>query len=232
MKQNNVPVITIDGPSGAGKGTICQMLANRLGWHLLDSGVLYRVLACEALRQQVSLQDAQAVAKLAQNVNIRFVSKDARELARVYLNNADVTDEVRAEATGKLASKISAFPEVRKVLLELQQNFRQMPGLVADGRDMGTVVFVDAAAKVYLTASPETRVKRRRTQLLAQGIDAKLSSLTDELAARDARDSGRAISPMKPADDAITVDTTGLSIEAVFDRVWQIVQHRVDHQGD
>ena len=228
----HIPVITIDGPSGAGKGTISQMLAKRLGWHLLDSGALYRVLASEALRQQVPLQDARALAKLAHNVDICFMSKDAREPVRVYLNHADMTDEVRAEAMGEVASKISAFPEVRKALLDLQHNFRQMPGLVADGRDMGTVVFVDAAVKVYLTANPETRVKRRRTQLLAQGIDARLVSLTDELAARDARDSDRAISPMKPAEDAITVDTTGLSIEAVFDRVGQIVQQRVDHQGE
>ena len=216
-----IRVVTIDGPSGSGKGTISQMLAERLGWRFLDSGALYRVLGVAALRRGLGVSQPQKLKKLTEEIDVIF-SKE-----RIILSGEDVTDTVRTESAGSMASKLAALPEVRQALLARQRAFRLTPGLVADGRDMGTVVFPDAPAKVFLEASPEERAKRRYKQLKEKGIGASLPSLTKEIAERDARDRARSVSPLKAAKDAVIIDTTALSIDAVVDRVMEVLDRQV-----
>jgi cytidylate kinase len=215
-----IPIITIDGPVGAGKGTIAQALAKKLGWHLLDSGAIYRILAFSVLQNQIDPNDEITVSTLVTNLNIEFKpSLQNNTPCQVLLDNQDVTDQIRTEDVGKTASIIAALPKVRQALLKLQCAFRKPPGLIADGRDMGTVVFPDAPLKIFLTASVTERAKRRHQQLLDQGISVKLPNLVQEITERDARDEQRAASPLKPADDAIVIDTTDLTIKEVIKKI-------------
>lgn len=217
---SKVPVIAIDGPSGSGKGTIASRIAEKLGYSLLDSGALYRVLGIATLRHQVNIDDQLAVADLASKLDIEFGRSGA---GSVWLDGEDVTLDIRTNTGSELASRVGAMPAVREALFERQLAFRQAPGLVADGRDMGTVVFPDAPLKIYLTASPEERAERRYKQLIGKGIDAILPDLLRELKERDQRDSERAISPLKPAEDATVIDTTNLDIEQVVSQVLDLV---------
>ncbi|KTC78326.1 (d)CMP kinase [Legionella brunensis] len=222
----NVPVITLDGPSGTGKGTICHMLANHLQWHVLDSGSIYRVLALAARKKRIDFSNEAALAELAHSLNLRFET-DPEQKAQVLLEGKNVVDEIRSEQCGQDASKIAVLPEVRKALLARQRAFAMSPGLVTDGRDMGTVVFPDAILKIYLYASPEERAFRRYLQLKEKGIDASLAEVVDELAKRDARDTSRLHAPLKPAEDAAFIDTTGLTIVQVFDNVLKLVDEHL-----
>ncbi|MES0873513.1 (d)CMP kinase [Sinimarinibacterium thermocellulolyticum] len=219
MAREAVPVITVDGPSGVGKGLVTRWLAQRLrGWHRLDSGALYRILALAAHRRRVDLDDAAAVARLAPTLDIRFEG-EREDDERILVDGQDWTRDLRRESTGALASKIAAAPPVRAALLQRQRDFRRAPGLIADGRDMGTVVFPDAALKIFMDASPEERAQRRLKQLSEKGIQATLAPLCEEIRARDERDRNRPVAPLKPAEQAEVVDTTGLSPEAVLARV-------------
>jgi len=214
-----VPVIAIDGPAASGKGTVAARVARALGFHLLDSGALYRLVALQAIRRGVPLDDAEALAGLARDLDVCFVAQ------RVELDGADATMAIRDEAVSEGASRVAVHPAVRAALLERQRAFRQPPGLVADGRDMGTVVFPDAGTKVFVTATPEARASRRQVQLAGRGVHADLRGLLDEIRARDERDAGRAVAPLRPAGDAIVLDTTALTIEqataCVLDRYAQ-----------
>lgn len=223
---NNIdfPVVTIDGPGGAGKGTLCMLLATKLGWHLLDSGAIYRVLAVAADKRGIALDDVAALAELARNLNVNFPIENEQVL--IILDGINVTDEIRTEATGNLASKVATYPEVRAALLHRQQNFAQHPGLIADGRDMGTVVFPTAPLKIFLDASAEERAKRRQLQLQLKGINVNFDNLLQEIQDRDFRDRNRPVAPLRPADDAILIDSTSMSIDAVFNRVLQLVNQR------
>jgi cytidylate kinase len=215
-----VPVLTIDGPSGSGKGTISRLVAARLGWQLLDSGALYRLVALAGQQAGLAADDITAHARLALAMQVRFaVTPEGAE--QVLLGNPpkDVTRALRSEETGQGASRVAAWPAVRDALFERQRAFARPPGLVADGRDMGTVVFPDARVKIFLTASSEERAQRRYKQLKDKGSGASLAALSLEIAERDRRDSTRAVAPLKPAADAVLVDSTGLSIEAVVERV-------------
>jgi len=212
---SDIPVITVDGPTASGKGTLAATVASRLGWHQLDSGALYRATALAAMRHNVQSSDTAALTRLARGLALRF------EAATVWLDGIDVTVALRHEAVGALASHVSALPEVRQALHALQLSFRRVPGLVADGRDMGTVVFPDAPLKVFLTASAAMRAERRHKQLMAKGISARLEDLRADLEARDARDTQRAVSPLKPAQDALLLDNSSLTIEQSADRVLQ-----------
>jgi cytidylate kinase len=203
-----VPVLTIDGPTASGKGTVAQRVAAALGWHYLDSGALYRLTALAAIRAGVALDDEAALSRLAAGLPVRFEAD-----ARVRLGGEEVTDAIRAEAVGNGASRIAVFPGVRSSLLGLQRGFRQPPGLVADGRDMGTVVFPDAALKVFLTASAESRAERRYKQLIEKGISANLSSLLQDLEERDARDAARPVAPLAPAQGAFVLDSTRIDVD-------------------
>jgi len=215
---NNVPVIAVDGPSGTGKGTVCGRLADWLGWHLLDSGALYRLVALRAERTGTPTSDETALARLATDMEADFVRGDAEVPIRALLRGEDVSAAIRAESISRLASEVAACPAVRQALLERQRAARRPPGLVADGRDMGTVVFPDAPLKLFLTASPEERARRRYKQLKDKGIGVNLRQLSADIAERDARDSQRKISPLKPAPDAVVIDTSDLAIDDVIER--------------
>ena len=212
--QSQVPVIAIDGPSGSGKGTIARNVASRLGWHLLDSGALYRLVALAATRDGLRLDDAEKLAEVARNLEVQFDSDNSGG-EQIWLSGSIVTDEVRTEECGKGASTVAPLQPVRTALLTLQRGFRRMPGLVADGRDMGTHVFPDAGLKVYLTASAGERAKRRHKQLKGKGIDVSLAALSRDIEDRDRRDSERSVAPLRPAEDARILDSSGQSIEAV-----------------
>ncbi|WP_447556479.1 (d)CMP kinase [Vreelandella sp. EE22] len=220
----SIPVLTIDGPGGAGKGTISSLIAERLGWHLLDSGALYRLTAQAAMKHGVALDDEPALQRLATNLSVTFPVEAGAP--RTLLEGEDVTKQIRTEQAGERASKVASLPSVRQGLLKRQRDFCQAPGLVADGRDMGTVVFPGAPLKIFLTASAEERARRRYQQLREAGVDASLSSLLKEIQARDARDMQRSVAPLKPADDAITLDTTRLSIPEVVDQLTRLLARK------
>jgi cytidylate kinase len=213
-----VPVIAIDGPSGSGKGTIARRVAEALGFHLLDSGALYRLTAISAIKHGVELTDSESVAEIARNLDVRFGSNDDG-LERICLGDEDVTLDVRKESTGAGASTVAAIAEVRGALLARQRAFERAPGLVADGRDMGTHVFPHALLKIFLTASAEERAERRFKQLKDKGMDVSLAALSRDIEDRDRRDSERSVAPLKPAKDARTLDSSGKSIEAVTQTV-------------
>lgn len=218
------PVLTIDGPGGAGKGTISRLVAARLGWHLLDSGALYRLTALAATKHEVPLDDEPALARVAAALDVVFLAEG--EATTVLLEGQDATTTIRTEQVGDAASRVAALPAVREALLQRQRDFRKAPGLVADGRDMGTVVFPEAPLKIFLTASAEERARRRHLQLREAGVDASLSSLLKEIQARDARDTQRSVAPLKPAIDAIALDTTRLTIPEVVDRLTELLTER------
>jgi CMP/dCMP kinase len=218
------PVLTIDGPSGSGKGTISRRVADHLGWRLLDSGALYRAVGYAAGAAGLDLSDAEAVTRCAESTRIQFRAAPNDGETRVIVNGHDATDELRTETAGAAASAIASIPTVRKALIDLQLSFRKAPGLVADGRDMGTVIFPDASFKVFLTASAAERAKRRYKQLKEKGLSVTLASLQSEIEARDARDASRAVAPLKPANDAVLVDTTGMGIEDVVAKVLAVVK--------
>jgi CMP/dCMP kinase len=217
MKQ--FPVITIDGPSGSGKGTVSQLIAQRLGWHFLDSGALYRLTALAAQQHGLDLANEASLAILAGHLDVQFITNAQGAAARILLEGVDVTDTIRTEQCGEAASKISVFPNVRAALLERQRAFRLAPGLVADGRDMGSIVFPDAFLKVFLTASAKERAQRRYKQLKAKGLNVNLATVLEELLVRDQRDKDRSVAPLKPTQDAIVLDTTGLSVKQVVDEI-------------
>ena len=225
-RAQEIPVITLDGPSGTGKGTICHMLAEHLGWHFLDSGVIYRALAYAAQKANVDCANVGAIVLLANALPLRFAT-GMDKTSRIFLSDEEISQDIRSEVCGQLASKIAVIPEVRSALLERQRAFAKPPGLVTDGRDMGTVIFPNALLKVYLYASTEERAFRRYLQLKEKGNDASLAQVVDELVQRDARDTARAHSPLKPADDAVLVDTTGQTIVQVFDKIVQLVVTRI-----
>lgn len=222
----NVPVITIDGPSGSGKGTVAALLAAKLGWNFLDSGALYRLLAFAARNHGVDLTNEEALKLLAAHLDVQFgAAKDGHGM-QIILEGEEVTSAIRNEQVGAGASQVAALPAVRDALLQRQKAFREPPGLVADGRDMGTVVFPDAPLKIFLTASAEERARRRYLQLKGKGDDVNLASLLDEIRARDERDTQREVAPLKPADDAVQLDSTDLSIEQVLGQILSEVAKR------
>ncbi|MCK2149027.1 MULTISPECIES: (d)CMP kinase [Marinobacter] len=218
MTDNLPTVITVDGPGGSGKGTVTQMLAKKLGFHLLDSGALYRLTALAAVRQGVALEDEAGLVVVAASLDVAFEPTPPGEPAKVILAGEDVTAEIRTETCGDNASRVAVMQPVRDALLQRQRDFRREPGLVADGRDMGTVVFPEAPVKIFLTASAEERARRRFSQLKDAGVDVNIDALLEEIRVRDERDMNRSAAPLKPADDAQVIDSTGLSIEEVLDR--------------
>lgn len=217
-------VLTIDGPSGVGKGTVARVIAQQQGWHLLDSGAIYRAFALAVDSRSIDISNEAALEEVAKNLDLSFKTHKDSELVSVYLDGQDVSKVLRTEQTGEMASKIASIGVVRAALLKRQQDFAISPGLVADGRDMGTVVFEKAAFKVYLTASAEERANRRLKQLQAQGSEGIMSQILAEVEARDARDSSRKHSPLKPAKDALVIDTTELSLDEVIAQVSELVK--------
>lgn len=226
MITENIPIITLDGPSGTGKGTLCHMLAKYLGWHFLDSGALYRVLAIAAIKRKVSLDDIDNLLKILNLLDIQFITNEDLGV-NVILDGEDVSAELRSEQTGQNASKIAVLPMVRAALLGKQREFAKLPGLVTDGRDMGTVVFPNAVLKIYLYADASERAKRRFLQLQEKGINSSIDEVMVELAKRDARDTQREYAPLKPATDAVFVDTTGLTIAQVFANILQLIHEKL-----
>jgi CMP/dCMP kinase len=226
--EHHAPVVTLDGPSGSGKGTVASALASRLGWHLLDSGALYRLLALVAERQGLAGAQPTEIRALALRLNVQF---EPANPIRVVWGGEDVSTELRTEACGRLASRLAVMPEVRAALLQAQRTMRRPPGLVADGRDMGTVVFPDARVKVYLTAATDERARRRYKQLKQLGMDANLEAISQDMVERDTRDSQRSVAPLFPALDARVVDTTGMPVEAVVERVVAFVHQALDRTG-
>ena len=223
---NIIPVVTIDGPCGSGKGTVGQLVAQRLGWHFLDSGAVYRSLAAAVLQQQLAVDDLVAIRKLAEELPLEFKFSPKDMLLQVLLAGREITDAIRREECGNVASQIAADPGVRAALLQLQRNFCKLPGLVADGRDMGTVVFPGAELKIFLTATCEERAERRFKQLQAKGIHVSLHTILQELQLRDERDCKRVVAPLQPAVDAIIIDTTKQSINQVVAQVLQLMKDR------
>lgn len=222
----DIPILTIDGPGGAGKGTISSMIAKKYGWHLLDSGALYRLTALSAEHRQVSLDDIPAIAALARELDVRFDAQQDTPVC-VLLEGEDVTRAIRREAIGSAASVVAQHPAVREALLARQRVFATLPGLVADGRDMGTVVFPQATLKIFLTASADERARRRYNQLQESGVSANFEHLLEDIQARDARDANRSASPLKPASDAFTLDTTTLDIPDVVARIEMLLDKRL-----
>ncbi|MBI2784128.1 MAG: (d)CMP kinase [Gammaproteobacteria bacterium] len=227
MKDAAMPVITIDGPSGAGKGTVSVILARRLGFHYLDSGALYRLLAVAAARHQVTLDNIDGLAVLAAHMDILFRMAPGDAEPSITLEGEDVTRLLRGEQIGAQASRIAAIPEVRAALLRRQRVFARPPGLVADGRDMGTVVFPDAALKVFLTASADERARRRYNQLIGKGETASLRDLVAQVSERDERDRTRPVAPLRPAEDATVVDSTTMTIDAVVEAILTLARERL-----
>ena len=219
----DTPVIAIDGPSGTGKGTISQLVARHLGWHLLDSGALYRVIAVGAEQNDIKTNDINGLQKFAEGMQVAFSTEFE---GSITLDDDEISHQVRLEETAEKASVVAAIPEIREVLLQRQRDFQLPPGLVADGRDMGTVVFPDSRLKIYLTASPEERAQRRYKQLINKGVSVNLRALLQDIASRDERDANRAVSPLRPAEDAVVIDTTSLTIEEVFKEVLGKVSER------
>ena len=227
MKDAAMPVITIDGPSGAGKGTVSVILARRLGFHYLDSGALYRLLAVAAARHQVTFDNIDGLAVLAAHMDILFRMAPGDAEPSITLEGEDVTRLLRGEQIGAQASRIAAIPEVRAALLRRQRVFARPPGLVADGRDMGTVVFPDAALKVFLTASADERARRRYNQLIGKGETASLRDLVAQVSERDERDRTRPVAPLRPAEDATVVDSTTMTIDAVVEAILALARERL-----
>lgn len=227
MNAAAVPVITIDGPSGTGKGTIAKLLAKALGWHLLDSGILYRAIGWAVLQNSVDLKDKNALSQLLAEVPVELIPDLSDHSSKIFCGGKEVTAEMRSEEVGSMASKVSALPVVRAAVLEYQRQFRVPPGLVTDGRDMGTVVFPDASLKLYLDAELDVRVKRRYQQLVHMGHEITLSEVKQELIQRDNRDSNRSVAPLKPAADAHCIDTSELAVAQVFSKVMALVHEFV-----
>lgn len=221
-----IPVITIDGPSGAGKGSVARVIAEKLGWHLLDSGAIYRVLAVAIQYHNLSIEEEEPLIPIAAHLDVQFEISSERE-SKIILEGEDVTNSIRTEDIGALASKVAAFPRVREALLRRQRAFKVSPGLVADGRDMGTVVFTDATVKVFLTASAEERAERRFNQLKVKGFDVKLGRLLNDIRQRDERDENRKVAPLVPAEGSLIVDSTNLSIEEVVDKILSFANEKL-----
>ena len=219
------PVITVDGPSGAGKGTLCMLLADKLGFHLLDSGAIYRVLALAAIHHGVDTESEDALVPLATHLDVQFIAEG--DLVKVILEGEDVSGELRKEETGMAASKVAALPRVREALLRRQRAFSAAPGLVADGRDMGTVVFVEAEAKIFLDASAEERANRRLKQLQEKRLDVKFDDLLSEIQERDDRDRNRPVAPLRPAEDALVLDSTSMNIEQVVEKALHYIESKL-----
>jgi cytidylate kinase len=219
-------VITIDGPSGSGKGTIARQVAATLGFHLLDSGALYRLVALAGLRHRLAPDDEAGHAEVARTLDVEFGVNEAGE-EQIVLEGTDVTHDIRTETAGGEASRVAAMPPVRTALLERQRAFAQPPGLIADGRDMGTVVFPGAPVKIFLTASAEERARRRHNQLKEKGLTVNIAGLSQEILERDRRDSNRSVAPLRPAEDAVILDSTGLTIEQVVDQVLALARSRL-----
>lgn len=227
MQNTAAPVITIDGPGGVGKGTVAHLLAKKLNWHALDSGAIYRVVAFAAEKAAIPVDDCDGLLNLIKDLKPTFFT-DNEGLMHVFLNKEDITARIREPHVGTLASQLSVYPPVRSALLACQRQFRQPKGLVADGRDMGTVVFPEAQLKIFLDASPEMRAIRRHRQLLQQAINVSLKDVFAQIIERDERDRSRAVAPLKPAEDAVIIDTTPLSVDEVFTQVvlqWDSRQH-------
>jgi cytidylate kinase len=222
MAAAQVPVITIDGPGGSGKGTLAQRLAELLGWHLLDSGALYRLVALAALDQGIALTEEARLAELARGLDVEFALRGGEAVA--LLNGAPASARIRSEAVSAFASRVAAIPAVRTALAERQRAFRRAPGLVADGRDMGTVIFPDAGVKIFLTASASERAQRRYKQLKEKGENVTLSRLFRDIEKRDERDRTRAVAPLKPAEDAYVIDSTDLSIDEVQQKILSLLE--------
>ncbi len=222
MASNNIPVIAIDGPSASGKGTVAQLVAEKLGYHYLDSGALYRIVALAAFEQKIDWQAEQDVAKLVPQLSITFAHGD------IYLNDENVSEKIRTEQMGQGASKVASHPLVRLALIDLQHSFRKTPGLVADGRDMGTVIFPDAKTKIFLTASAEVRADRRYKQLINKGLEADYQAILKDLQDRDARDSQRAVAPLQQAPDASLLETSQLNIEQAVNKALEAIAKSVN----